>query len=205
MLELLFPPECTACGQLGREPFCVLCEEATEGATVCDPVEGIDRIAARFVYGGAVVLAVQRLKYEERADLGRSLGKALRDSLTSLDEFDLAVPVPLSSGRLKKRGYNQASILLKAAGLRPCHPALRRLKENAPQVGQGRQDRLENLKGAFQGHESLVRGKRVLLVDDVLTTGATASACADALREAGAVGVQLLVLAWTDGGGRTSA
>lgn len=114
-------------------------------------------------------------------------------------QFDIVIPVPLGRERLKERGYNQANLLAHPIALqvnRPFTPqALFRSRETGSQVGLNAQERKQNVKNAFQGRPSLVAGKRILLVDDVATTGATLSECSTALKQAGAEHVIALTLA----------
>lgn len=117
----------------------------------------------------------------------------------ALPEVDVVAPVPLHPRRLAERGYNQAALLASpvARGLRvPLVPrALTRVDDTPQQVMLDRAARLVNLEGAFSAARARVRGTRVLLVDDVRTTGATLDACTNVLREAGAIDVLSLVLA----------
>ncbi len=127
------------------------------------------------------------------------------DDETKRWDIDLVVPVPLHGKRLRKRGFNQVSVLLKAfeveAGLDVCHRLLRRRRATTPQAGLTRKARLKNMKGAFElrpGRE--VKGQRILLVDDVFTTGSTLMACATVLKKHGAAEVSALVFARRDRG-----
>ncbi len=113
----------------------------------------------------------------------------------SADGCELIVPVPLHPRRERSRGYNQAAVLgelvAKHTGLAIAHDALRRLAHTKPQTEQTRRERLLNMRGTFEA-TAQAKDRRVLLIDDVLTTGATALACAEALRAAGASRVRLL-------------
>jgi ComF family protein len=122
----------------------------------------------------------------------------------SNDGFDALVPVPLHSGRLMERGFNQAELLAQAVGeLKniPVLPALQRVRETGQQAKLEKSLRIQNMEDAFQTAER-VKGLRLLLVDDVCTTGATARACIKALLNAGAKSVSLLVAAVTHKTGR---
>ncbi len=197
--ELVAPTRCAACDESvsPRALFCVGCassavdEEARAGGT-----------RAPFAYGGAIATAITRFKYQDRADLGARLARAMLPSAAMLS-VDVVVPVPLHPARLAERGYNQAALLArpiaKALGL-PFEPrALARIRETTRQATLDRTHRLVNVVSAFEvrGARGMraVRGRRVLLVDDVSTTGATVTACAAALNEAGVSAVLPLVLA----------
>ena len=112
---------------------------------------------------------------------------------------DLLVPVPLHSSRLRQRGYNQSELLArevsKTAGLKVDKGLLARIRNTPPQVGAtGRTERRRNVEGSFEAKTNL-RGAAVIVIDDVATTGSTISACASALKSAGAASVWGLVLA----------
>ncbi len=166
------------------------------------PVYGRARAVARFDDGPARRL-MHGLKYNDRLDLARPLGAWMaRAGAELLAEADLVVPVPLHRRRLWRRQFNQAAVLAREvsrASGRPWEPlALRRVKETASQVGMSRPQRVLNVQGAFAvaaGREGAVTGRRILLVDDVLTTGSTLNAASRALLRAGAAGVDVLVFA----------
>jgi ComF family protein len=152
-------------------------------------------IRAPFAYAGAARSAVLTLKFRSGRYLAPLMGELLCDRIQGL-EFDLVVPVPLSPERMRTRGYNQASLLAEHVSDRlstPLLPALSRAERPA-QRSLGESGRLANLMGAFQCCREL-GGERVLLVDDVVTTGATASACADTLAHAGASRICVLAFA----------
>ncbi|MGV6871358.1 ComF family protein [Pseudochelatococcus sp. B33] len=165
------------------------------------PVFQRARAAVRYE-GGARTLA-HRLKYGDRAELARLMARMMvRAGRDLLPDAQLIVPVPLHYGRLWARRFNQAAALsveLSRLGGVPWDPlALVRRKRTRPQVGLSRAERAGNLQGAFHvpvPRHPTVEGRRVLLVDDVLTTGATANACARALLRAGAADVDVLVFA----------
>ena len=119
--------------------------------------------------------------------------------LAANHDVDLIVPVALGPKRLKERGYNQANLLASPCAIRlgvECNQrALRRIRETRSQVGLSIVQRQNNVSGAFIADSKEVGGKRVLLIDDVLTTGATLNACAEALKQAGAVQIFSLTLA----------
>src|SRR5690242_21062126 len=146
---------------------------------------------------------VHALKYGDRLDLapmmGRWIGQAGRELLA---EADALVPVPLHWRRLWARRFNQSAMLAKAiaqhSGVAIADAALKRIKATAQQVGLSQAQRAENVQGAFRvanDRKAEVAGRRLVLIDDVLTSGATSDACARALLRAGARNVDLLVFA----------
>ena len=160
------------------------------------------RAVARFADGPAQAL-VHRLKYGDRPDYARVLGRWMAEAGAALvAEADVLVPVPLHPRRLWRRRFNQAAELARAVGQASGRPldldGLVRVKATRSQVGLSRAERAENIQGALRiaaTAKGRFRDRRVLLVDDVLTTGATANAAARALLRDGAASVDVLVFA----------
>jgi ComF family protein len=152
-------------------------------------------VRAPFAYAGAARTAVLTLKFRSGRYLTPLMGELLCVRLNGL-QFDTVVPVPLSPQRMRARGYNQAALLadfVSATLDAPLMTALSRI-ERPSQRSLGESARLSNLRGAFTCGRD-VGGKRILLVDDVVTTGATVSACADTLAQAGASRICVLAFA----------
>lgn len=196
LVELLLPPSCAACGLLGREPFCELCDDALLPSGPLS-LEGLGRAHAVLQYGGPAALALHRLKYGREVALARPLGAMLAEHASLLPPFDLVAPVPLARERLVDRGFNQARELLRGFPGRVMPGLLRRTRPTSPQVRLDAAARARNVAGAFQARADCA-GRRVLLVDDVVTTGATLSAAAAALLAAGAREVHGLALLRAD-------
>lgn len=143
--------------------------------------------------------AIRRLKYARDIALGDALAQHLLGLVErNRIEADLVIPVPLGRKRRKERGYNQAALLARSLALMvglPFKPmAAKRTRETASQVGLSLEERHDNVAGAFWADPEQVAGKAVLLVDDVLTTGATLEAAAQALRHAGARQIEAVVV-----------
>jgi ComF family protein len=157
-----------------------------------------DRLLALWSYQPPLDAVVQGLKFRRLDYLGDHLAAALVEGLGGrLAGFDGIVPVPLHWRRHLTRGYNQAERIARPLAGRlglPCLPALRRHRATPPQSLLGKADRLSNLHRAFRvSRPERIRGLRILLVDDVATTGATLDAAASALERAGAAAVTALV------------
>jgi ComF family protein len=207
LLDALAPPACAACdARLDRSA--VLCAPCAEAVLPAAPASVGIPVVAFALFGGSIAAALRRFKYDDRSDLARPLGhllrRAARDARLSAD---LVVPVPLHPRRLAERGYNQAALLAAVVAHELGAPlaarALTRTRHTPRQARLDRANRLANVAGAFQVRTPAhVRGRRVVLVDDVATTGATLVACADALRRAGAASVTALVVARAERGGR---
>ncbi|MBN3032678.1 MAG: ComF family protein [Candidatus Saganbacteria bacterium] len=198
LLDLIFPPRCEACGKSGPE---ALCPECFAGVRFMKPQYGIHCAAA---YDGAVRTALHRFKFQKRKRLAEPLGILLVNYLgqapaLKMKEFDSIVPVPLHRKRLRQRGFNQIDLLASVIGRYyelPVVPSLERVKNTRPQFDLPKHERFENIKGAFRVCRSKeVYDKRLLLLDDIYTTGATAAECVRALTIAGARRVEVLTLA----------
>jgi ComF family protein len=191
-IELVRPPLCPVCGRSTSQPQrCPSCLRR--------PLH-IDGIRAVGYLEGNLQTAIHRFKYSNLRPLATPLGRLASDYLTHHHlPVDTVVPVPLHSRRLRERGYNQAALLAgeigRTAGMKVVDDVLQRIRGTAPQVGLNAAQRRKNVRGAFQCANSSLKGRKVLLVDDVCTTGATMESCSIALREAGASIVWGLALA----------
>jgi ComF family protein len=197
--DLFSPERCAACAHPvpQRSVFCPSCALSVVAAPEEDA-----RHVAPFVFGGAVARAVAAFKYDKRPELARPLASLLLRGLPALDGYapEVVVPVPLHSRRLIERGFNQSALLASPAAYalsaRFAPRALVRTRDTPRQMELSRAARLANVQGAFAAREPWVlAGARVLLVDDVRTTGATLHACARALRNGGAHEVRTIVVA----------
>lgn len=206
--EILFCSECLAGVQYMREPLCTRCgrpfitEQPEHLCSQClNRPYYFDLARAIVFYEGPILEAVHQFKFRKKIILAEALGKIGAERMPfDPAAFDLLIPVPLHARRLRERGFNQALLLLKEwAGSergRINFKSLVRTRWTEPQVGLNYRERQRNIKGAFAVPDPLtVRGRKILLCDDVFTTGATANECARVLKEAGAVEVSVLTLA----------
>lgn len=208
LLALCFQSRCVGCRRWASQPVCFACSAAFPvfPADTCPRCRGtvlpcplctsespLTAIYAAGPYHGVLREALHGLKFEARRDLARWLGARMRLALPALDSGWIVIPVPLSPERLRQRGYNQADWLAREIRGFPQRPRwLMRVKHTASQVGRSRRDRWQSLEQAFAA-SSRVAGQRILLVDDVLTTGATLYWAAKALEARGAVEIRALV------------
>lgn len=197
---------CAACGAelAAADVFCRACRAGLE--SVAPATLGSVPVLAGARYAPPVSLAIQRFKYGSRPDLARPLARWLAPSLRQLQlaSGDLLVPVPLHPRRLAERGYNQAGLLCAALACRSTAAvlplALRRVRATPPQAQRNRGERAGNVSGAFAVRRpERLSGRRVVLVDDVVTTGATARACLGVLALAGARVLAVLALGRSTG------
>ncbi len=189
-LVRLEPPYCPRCGEPESPGICFFCREFP-------PL--FEKVNAPYLLGGALAEALHHFKYEDNAHLSKPLIRFVqKDVRQALDWCSVIVPIPLHPLRLRERGYDQASLLAQELAKfgKPLRlRGLSRIMHTSPQVGKNRPQRAANVKGAFVAVQSCVKDQRVLLVDDVLTTGATAAEATKALCQAGARAVQVMAIA----------
>ena len=165
-------------------------------------LQGFDAVYSYGSYEGPLRELVHLFKYGGVTPLARTFGRFMIQALPRETAFDVVVPMPLHWFKKWQRGFNQSDLLAREVGRKwnvPVRNVIRRKKATRPQSGLTNAKRRANMQGAFgMPRGRSLAGMRVLLVDDVVTTGATASACARVLKRAGAAHVALLALARTD-------
>ena len=218
-LDFALPPRCAGCGIIVGEThsFCPDCWKQVEflgdgGCATCGiPLQATDaetcasclarppRIArsrAAVAYGELPRSLAIRLKYGRKVAIARTMARYMAPLVSRADDAVL-VPVPLHRARLWQRGFNQSALVARGLARRLSLPSdatsLRRVKRTPPLKGMSPLQRRKTVAGAFRvPDKSAVAGKTIILVDDVLTTGSTAEACARALKQAGAARVELI-------------
>lgn len=207
ILNLLFPPKCPFCGRILDEPgICAGCRRDlpwTQGEEQERTLPGHVRCASPLFYEDRARDGVLRLKFRGASYAADSFGDLIASCAAEhfSGEFDTVTWVPVSRKRLKQRGYDQARLLAEAAcrrwSVKP-EPLLRKVTENAAQSGLREASmRRANVLGAYEVDTDRIAGRRLLLVDDVVTTGSTMGECVRVLRDAGAAGVVCVTLART--------
>lgn len=208
-LDWVFPPNCGGCDSPGAR-WCIECAKSTTEimppiCPICGNPNSLEKPCQRCqssrpfytslrsytVFGGSIREAIHRLKYQRDIGLGEALARPMIASIQKLNwSLDVITSVPLGLVRFKERGYNQATLLARPIALSLGIPfssqVLSRTRETRTQVGLSVSERQENMTGAFQAKSDLVRGKNILVVDDVATSGATLNACAKAFINEGA-------------------
>lgn len=220
VLDFALPPRCGGCGTIVDEvdSFCADCWRSLEflGAGGCSrcglPLEAteaetcaaclakpprLERIRAAVAYDDISRSIAIRLKYGRKVALAKTMSRYMHPLLGELPPEALIVPVPLHRSRLWQRGFNQSAIVAKELSRRTGLPlavdALRRVRATPPLKGLNMRQRRRTVAGAFRANpKAELHGKTIVLVDDVLTTGSTANACARVLKRAGARRVDLI-------------
>ncbi len=219
LLNLLYPPRCVGCRRLGdwlcpacrgqivpiKPPWCPCCGRPMTRVQLCnvcrDTPSAMDGIRAVAYYEGVLRSAIHRFKYRNGQALAAPLGDLLVNYLAEYPlQVDVIVPVPLHARRLADRGYNQSALLAAhlscALGWPSVEGSLVRTRYTQPQMEQPTSEaRRQNVQDAFVCQDDRLANARVLLIDDVYTTGATLQACAQALRQRQVQSVWALALA----------
>jgi ComF family protein len=197
---------------LSAEFFCVSCRTPFQNAFPLDAegrcgicrhgLRGFDAAYCFGAYEGTLRALIHLYKYGRVKTLARPLGDFMASALPRDERFDGIAPIPLHWRRQWQRGFNQSELLARTLSERSAIPmlkALRRVRSTVTQAGLSNTARRRNVSTAFHCRRpDAVAGKRILLIDDVMTTGSTGAACAAALKRAGAARVALLTLARVD-------
>jgi ComF family protein len=220
LLEWTRVPVCADClaspAPLDADYFCAVCNTPFLNAWPLDEqgvcaacrsgLRGFDHAASFGIYEGSLRRLIHLFKYFGMKPLAQPLAAYLERAIPVDELFDAVVPVPLYWRKKWSRGFNQAELLARYVAKHrgvPVLNALRRKRATATQAGLANAGRRRNVAGAFvvrakTKRDAKLAGKKILLIDDVMTTGATASACATALKRGGAGSVSLLTLARVD-------
>lgn len=216
--DWLYPPECAGCGQSGwrfcpscmsqlriiEEPYCPICGTPGEPGKDCleckEHPPRFDKLRSWGVFADPLREALHSLKYKKNLGVAEVLAEPLIKILQKEKwDFDLIIPIPMSRSHLRQRGYNQAHAIARPIALRLDKPidsrSVTRVRETSSQVDLSPHERYANLKDAFSANPAKLNGRKVLLVDDVATTGATLNSCAGALRNAGVTEVFCITVA----------
>ncbi len=218
ILDWLYPPHCGGCGTNGsrwcpvcqsqivriENNCCPRCGQIQRGSDICSRCSAqppvINGVRSFAVFDGPLRNALHRLKYSRDVGLGDVLSKYLLELFNQVNwEIDCILPVPLGRERYQQRGYNQAALLAYplalATGLSYQPNGIKKTRDTATQVGLSFEQRRTNVSGAFYADRKIVQNKKVLVIDDVMTSGATIESCASAIMRAGAIRVYGMTLA----------
>jgi ComF family protein len=203
ILDLVFPPQCAGCNQSGSI-LCPACATSIRPRSLLPPRYDIDGISCLYTvnsYQGTLRTCIHALKYKGVTRLAEPLGMLLSQLYLSYHVgADMLMPVPLHPDRYRQRGYNHAELLARVCAEKVGVPfashLLVRTRATPAQVGLNADQRQQNMVNAFRVPATkAILGRKIVIVDDVCTTGATLEACATSLLLAGATSVQGLVLA----------
>ncbi len=220
LLDFVFPPHCVNCKKV-EDWLCQKCLQQVSiiTGTICvrcgtpistnlhclqcenHPLHAVDGIrAASFFENNPIRSAIHSLKYRNYQAAATRLSKLLVEAHQRYKiKADVIVPVPLHTSRLRERGFNQSELLARAVGKYLDLPidgeSLIRVRQTKPQVELRAMDRYENVLNAFSCRNTRLAGRKIVLIDDVCTTGSTLDACAVALKKSGAASVWGLTLA----------
>lgn len=207
VFSVFFPQRCLLCGDVTAcgDFLCGKCRCVRYGRVDIEFRHGFTDAVSAMEYNGSVRKLILRMKADDNARLFRFFAGEMHEAMLEYwngVDFDLIVPVPSTAARMKSRGFNQTELLADELGklmkIPVCADALFREESSEAQHGLARPRRKENAERSYKVKEpAKTDGKTVLLVDDLITTGYTASACADRLLEAGACGVYVLTAART--------
>jgi ComF family protein len=213
-IDLVFPNCCPGCDQPlggGEEQLCTACEldlplfSANENILqyFAGRLELMDaRSFFKFYHGGIAQKLLHSIKYQGNRELGEHLGRMFIQHLSkeaAFDDIEVIVPVPLHKSKLRERGYNQSEVLAQGMaatlGVTVDSAVIKRTKRSETQTKKSRAERWQNVSGIFEASNDSLRGKHVLLVDDVITTGATLEACGQVILAAGAASLSAASIA----------
>jgi ComF family protein len=215
-LDFVLPPHCIICSKhlppeenivcdvcwdnltILPSSFCPNCktflEEGRLSCRICPEKTAPCAVRSIGVFDAYYQKLIHGFKYQQKLSLGKRLGRSLGERLLKdkiIERFDYLIPVPLHFARKRERGFNQSEILAQelseVTDLPVLKKVLKRIKNTKDQTKLTPEERIENVKGAFTLIDpEKIEGKRIILIDDVITTGATLSECASVLKEAGA-------------------
>jgi ComF family protein len=216
LIDFFYPERCVNCGTFGTVlcdaceagispatagPRCPVCSARWDGAAAgaancprCFHMDAVDRVHAAVDMEGAARRVVHALKYRGVTSLAPIMARAVTP-LAQAQQIDMILAVPLHRRRQRQRGFNQSERILVELGRGASGANLIRVKNTNQQVGMHLGERRSNISGAFDYHGPNLDGRRVAILDDVVTTGATANECARVLREHGASHVIVLAYA----------
>ena len=209
-IGLIYPPSCVFCREVletefGRKEDSWVCSECAKTLPLIDNSESRKSFSVA-EYQGTIQHALHKLKYGNRPHITKTLARITFNNLNRPELFkaDCITPVPIHRKKLKNRGYNQAALYAQALsglyGLNFIDNILIRIKDTPPQSGLNTEERRKNIEGAFETsveYADFIKGKTVLLIDDINTTGSTLDECCKTLLNSGAKEIFCLTFAST--------
>lgn len=210
-LDFIFPPVCGFCGELSEGYLCTKCREDIIHSDIYlnqldlyqDKSIFIDEHFYLFSYEEPIREKILQYKFEDKAYLASTIYEFFMNNeklYGFLKKYDIMIPIPISSSRKRERGYNQSELLARKISRMASIPiemqVLKKVKHNQPQSSLNRQQRKQNVKNVYKVQNELkIQNKKILLFDDIYTTGSTANECARILKGAGSSTVGILTIA----------
>ena len=207
LIDFVYPPTCGICGKLNNDFLCKKCEKVLE----TEAIYGVDKVLEKyfnehlyiFVYQGILRRIILKYKFQEEAYLYKTFVNFLlknENFFEKIEKYDTIVPVPISKKRKKKRGYNQSELLAKEiaynANLVLEKESLYKIKDIVEQSKLNKENRLKNIQGVYElVNKEKLNKKKILLIDDIYTTGSTVNECSKVLRNAKPNKIGVLTLA----------
>ncbi len=196
ILDFLFPPRCEVCKSLGPDVFCPICKSKI---SYLKPSAFVHSVG---IYEDPLSKAIIKFKYKKKTAMSRPLGELMAKYIKNFvdtSRLDFFTPVPLHHKRYHERGFNQSDLLCQELsrhfGIPTLSGLLHRVRETKPQFDLHPKERFKNVMGAFAvSGDRYIKGKKLMLVDDIYTTGSTVSECTRVLKESGAEQVHILTL-----------
>ena len=225
IIDIIFPHLCISCEKITTEdnffctdclpkiekikdPKCSKCSLPFDIEIIKNSICGLcfkkklfyDKVTPIFVYDNIIANAISNFKYKDQPNLGKKFTKLILNELSNeLENFDYIIPVPLHKNKLTKRKYNQSAIIAKLICKKKYIPDLLfRVFDNISQVKLKKNERQKNLKHAFRlntKYQNLIKGKTIIIIDDVITTGATINYCSKELKRNGVKKVIVIAIA----------
>ena len=206
---MIYPQVCGFCGKLDKNSLCNKCKIRIEKNAIYkiedyrETTSFFDEHLYLFQYDGEIRDAILNYKFNDQPYLYRTFLEFIKNSekiCIQIKKYDIIMPIPISKKRMKQRGYNQSTLIAKGIAkmlnIEYKEKALVKIKDNKPQSELGQNERTYNVKGAYRlKNEKMIKHKKLLLVDDIFTTGSTANECARIVKEFFAYKVGIFTIA----------
>ena len=210
ILDLIFPPVCGVCGRIDKNSLCKKCEIELKKQAVFgidnyreDCQKLFDEHLYIFTYSGVIRDIMLNYKFNDDSYLYKTFTNFLlknKNFVENINSYDIIVPVPLSKKRKMERGYNQSLLIAKeiskSTKIKINNDCLKKVKNIVAQSTLNKEDRQKNIEGAFiLKNNKNIQNKKVLIIDDIFTTGSTVNECSKIIKQAGATNIGILTIA----------
>ena len=200
---------CGFCGKLSPNWLCPRCKIKLEKQSICkiedytETTSYFDKHIYMFQYSGEIRNAILNYKFQEKSYIYETFVNFLKNSkkiCNEIQKYDIIIPIPISKKRLRERGYNQSYLLGKKLAnilnIDYCKDCLIKIKDNKPQNSLGQEERKQNVIGVYKiKNAEKIQNKKILLIDDIFTTGSTANECSKMLKQVNVKNVSIFTIA----------